>query len=77
MTVAELIQQLQQLPPQARVLLLLGRNELANGKECRAAEIVEAWRQGHRRDWTATDWLEPDPDDEQAEPVQVVVNLIT
>ena len=75
MTVSELIERLQREPPDARVLLLLGRNELANGKEVAGLEVVRAWRYGHREDFIKEDWYEPDPEDEAV--AEVVVNLLT
>jgi len=74
-TVSELIERLQREPPDARVLLLLGLNELANGKEVAGLEAVRAWRYGHREDYTKADCYEPDPED--AAVVEVVVNLLT
>lgn len=42
MTVEALIRELQKMPPGARVVVNLGKNELANGREIGRVEIVEA-----------------------------------
>jgi hypothetical protein len=60
-----MIRRLAEYPPDAVVVVNMGKNELANGKEARSVELVRAYRRPDQNYWSEDHFPDspPDPDE--------------
>lgn len=71
MTVKQLQEQLALLPPNLMVVVNLGRNELANGKEVTKVEVVKVSRWLGREAWDEDNGYDDDYNTEHSEAVNI------
>ena len=74
MTVKQLQEQLALLPPDLMVVVNLGRNELANGKEVTKVEVVKVSRWLGREAWDEDNEYDTDPDTEHSVAVNITID---
>ncbi len=77
MRVKELIAELKRLDPEARVVVNMNSNELANGREARALTVGEAVHytgEGRNPYWHPADYYLQEVDDDMSKP-EIVVNI--